>query len=1017
MCDTAEDMDDFIEFELTRDCIEIDYDGGGNEEFLSSDYVIAEEHDDEDEQITSHHNAHLLDIKSELLESSSSSQQEILAPKAERHENEGNEQHQQQLIDDTNGYDDVQDFEYERLEQEVEDEEEEEEAIIPDNIVVKSKQEIIKGEIEDDDEQQQEEDKEKQQPTGSHRRYLLFDELVASIVDYDPDGTPIVEFSISNVQTDEKLPVECGICPEIMPRPKIAKHLKSHLVPGTNRYQCMYCDETYKDCKYLAGHARRHMGIRPYVCEICKLYFSTKQDLRVHNQRRHQEKDHICEVCGKTFAQNTQLKRHREATHEKKRRFKCDHCPKSYYKNFSLQEHVRAVHMGKRRMIVCPFCGMQCRDAHKMARHRKQMHLHQTQFECHICNEEFTDINYFDAHKRSIQCRNNTRRKMEEDALLQAQNEEREEVNEQQEQQQHQMESRMEIIRQEDEEESADQYIDPFEDDEDDVDDPQQTVQILSSSDFKQLIPHHQQSGQFILNNQIQSHKIEILDAEDDVAGDEELVYEITIDTYTHFCIVNQQLVLKMVKKNIRIFVDIMSNVEHVFTNILLDFINEHDVIGYDIISELNKFDLYIKGRMHPCLSRNMERGMNEALSNVQCLEDANNSDAILLEYADYSWNCHDQPIYVCKLCSQGDTEDNRPEFTNLDQFLWHFSQCHGEELRKISLDRQSAKLWITELERIRKFKYKHHSEEFLKEIDEILGHDDFDTTSILNNLNIHEKTNEVNDHVQETSDSSPTDLSKTAATEIVETVQTISTKTIGGGKPIKKKKKRTSGKCDICNRTFNDLYNLRIHKMIHSGEKPFQCDECGKRFRQFNKLKIHCITHTDKKPYICEICGKGFRFRNYLSVHKRLHSGENPYKCKFCSEYFHSLHSRRLHTKMMHCEAKTFTCPICDKILTAQCYLTAHLKRHTNQRDFKCETCEKCFFSQSQLKDHRLVHTNLKPHQCNVCNARFQRKSNYTQHLKIHTGEKKYVCDICQKSFAQNAGLYGHMKSHAKSS
>ncbi|KAH8289807.1 hypothetical protein KR054_011206, partial [Drosophila jambulina] len=242
------------------------------------------------------------------------------------------------------------------------------------------------------------------------RRYMLFDDLIATIVDFDEDNTPIVEFSMISSQTDDKLPVECGICPDVMHKSKLSRHQKTHLVPGTNRYACVYCSETYRDCKYLAGHARRHMGIRPYVCEVCTLYFSTKQDLRVHNQRRHLEKEHICEMCGKTFAQNTQLKRHREATHEKKRRFQCQYCQKAYYKNFSLQEHIRNVHMGKRRMLKCPFCGMQCRDAHKMARHRKDMHLSQGLYECHLCQEEFTDINYFDAHKRSIQCRSNTRR-------------------------------------------------------------------------------------------------------------------------------------------------------------------------------------------------------------------------------------------------------------------------------------------------------------------------------------------------------------------------------------------------------------------------------------------------------------------------------------------------------------------------------------------------------------------------------------------------------------------------------
>ncbi|XP_061393071.1 oocyte zinc finger protein XlCOF28-like [Musca vetustissima] len=552
MCDTAahEDMDNFIEYEFSRDdCIEID-DGSQHDEhhvvgeeygggiYMHDDYEIVEAlEDEEDVEQQIGHNAII--IKPEIMEADNH-QESVLLMKTEHLEGD----HQTVTGNIHGGYGvDDDEFEYEEhVEEAVDDDLEPHhdttttaqiETLVPEKL------EKATGEIKESKEEVNTEGDDKEKVTSQntvHRRYMLFDELVACIVDYDPDGTPIVEFSISNAETDEKLPMECGICPEIMSRGKIAKHLKTHLVPGTNRYQCVYCDETYKDCKYLAGHARRHMGIRPYVCEICKLYFSTKQDLRVHNQRRHQEKDHICEVCGKTFAQNTQLKRHREATHEKKRRFQCEHCPKSYYKNFSLQEHVRAVHMGKRRMIVCPFCGMQCRDAHKMARHRKMMHLHQTHFECQICNEEFTDINYFDAHKRSIQCRNNTRRKMEEEALLREQNEQQEM---QQQQEEEQLPPKTETLVQHENVDLIDaneQYINEFVDDEEEEDGMvMSTGQIINEEDIKHFIPHHHQqqqhrhqSGQFLINQQ--HHKVELINAED-VNDDDELVYEITIDS------------------------------------------------------------------------------------------------------------------------------------------------------------------------------------------------------------------------------------------------------------------------------------------------------------------------------------------------------------------------------------------------------------------------------------------------------------------------------------------------------
>ena len=585
MCDTADDMDEYIEYEFARDCIEIaddcddDDDAAATgvvnigheaqslhdpdsqdmheQEFLYDDEMV-EELDDDVEQMLLQEEA--LDIKPDIMHATGRQEgqknDDLLRDKIIEEEHE--EIHLLEQDGEENGFpteDDYQDVEFEEVDlEELEETEEETESVL--------NKSDTKSKVGKTKEQISEPIKEHKIPKGVARKYMLFDELVATVVDYDADGTPIVEFSISNSDADQRLPVECGICPDVMSRAKITAHLKTHLVPGTNRYQCIYCDETYKDCKYLAGHARRHMGIRPYVCEVCKLYFSTKQDIRVHNQRRHQEKDHICEVCGKTFAQNTQLKRHREATHEKKRRFKCDICPKSYYKNFSLQEHIRAVHMGKRRMIVCPFCGMQCRDAHKMARHRKQMHLHQTHFECNICNEEFTDINYFDAHKRSIQCRYNTRRKLEEEGMLQQQQEGDEQQQQQQQSQQlSKGEAQQEIVNAKHEiliEDEISQQFSSHEhsneeqllQDHNDLqlqqqlnqphttDDTIETVQIIDECDYKHLISssptsHHQShSGQIIFSNDLlEQSKIEQITPDDVADDDEELVYEITIDS------------------------------------------------------------------------------------------------------------------------------------------------------------------------------------------------------------------------------------------------------------------------------------------------------------------------------------------------------------------------------------------------------------------------------------------------------------------------------------------------------
>lgn len=239
------------------------------------------------------------------------------------------------------------------------------------------------------------------------RKFMLFDGICAEIVDYDDeDSSPIVEFSmVADDREAERLPVECGVCPDIMHKSKLDAHLKTHLKPGSKRYKCIYCEDDFVTRAYAAGHARRHMGIRPYVCVPCKMYYCTKQDLKVHEQRRHLAKEHICEQCGKTFAQNTSLRHHRLLVHEQQRNYECEHCGKKFLRKYAMTEHIRNVHYGDRRLLDCPFCDLRFKDTHKLAQHRKDMHLSQGKFECRVCGLEFNHIDFFDAHRRSLQCR------------------------------------------------------------------------------------------------------------------------------------------------------------------------------------------------------------------------------------------------------------------------------------------------------------------------------------------------------------------------------------------------------------------------------------------------------------------------------------------------------------------------------------------------------------------------------------------------------------------------------------
>jgi len=100
--------------------------------------------------------------------------------------------------------------------------------------------------------------------------------------------------------------------------------------------------------------------------------------------------------------------------------------------------------------------------------------------------------------------------------------------------------------------------------------------------------------------------------------------------------------------------------------------------------------------------------------------------------------------------------------------------------------------------------------------------------------------------------------------------------------------------KCSTCGQLFKQGSHLKLHvDTVHLGKRPFICGDCGATFGEAGSLRRHITTrHSSMAPrYPCTEpgCSATFATTQGLKLHKMDHTGERPFPCPYesCSDRF----------------------------------------------------------------------------------------------------------------------------------
>ena len=186
------------------------------------------------------------------------------------------------------------------------------------------------------------------------------------------------------------------------------------------------------------------------------------------------------------------------------------------------------------------------------------------------------------------------------------------------------------------------------------------------------------------------------------------------------------------------------------------------------------------------------------------------------------------------------------------------------------------------------------------------------------------------------------------------------------------------------------------VYGVVKMAESISNCTQCQKKVNGSEELKMHMMIHGGEKLNVCKECGKSFTFAKHLKTHIFKYCVvKNAGSISNCQKKVKGTEALKRHM-VLHDGNKLYVCKECGKSFALSKYLKNHIVRHTGEKQHKCSEWGRSFFEAAHLRSHMTIHTSEKSISCKPCLYFCKTNSALANHvITNHSGEKTHMCEV----------------------